>query len=525
VIIPSTIRQLKSKLRYSFQPFFGRFGKLTPVQLQAIPLVLEGRNAVVTSATASGKTESVVAPLAEICVSDRLQGIAVVYIVPTRALANDTFDRIHGPLQDMGLNASIKHGDKPHVSLTTAPHFLITTPESFDSFLCRRPGHLLSVRAIIVDEVHMIDRTQRGDQMRVLLRRLQHLIGDRQINLYLLSATLAEPKAVASRYISHFEIVSVPGKRNLNYQALAGYDDLYETAKNHKLRKLLVFCNYRASVEKVAGELSSRWHPYPVVVHHGSLSRHVRQEAESVMQETQVAVCVATSTLEVGIDIGDIDAIVLAETPWSISSLLQRIGRGNRRSNEIRVLSVIKSEAEKQVLATMIGLAKVGAISSQTYKAHQTVTVQQTLSIVFQHKNGIAISELAELLSPIANSYQTQAVVAYLKLNGLLEQLGQHILPATKLMDWADRGEIHSNIPDSNSCKVVDSETGKEIGQVSGSVNELFALGQRSWKIESLTGGTLKVKRHKGKATAADFVKHFGKGAFTNLVPPELKDM
>lgn len=100
----------------------------------------------------------------------------------------------------------------------------------------------------------------------------------------------------------------------------------------------------RESVETVAAELTRLWHPYPVLSHHGNLSRKAREEVEMIMKEADVAVCVATSTLEVGIDIEDIDLIVLYELPWSISSLLQRIDRGNCRQGVVNVVAITKSQ-------------------------------------------------------------------------------------------------------------------------------------------------------------------------------------
>ena len=134
----SEIASIRRLLKSAWTPFFTRFGKLTPIQICAIPKVLNGRNIVIASPTASGKTEAVMAPLAEQFLSKQWNGLAILYVVPTRALANDTIMRIEGPLRDMGITAVLKHGDKPKLS-TKLPNCLITTPESLDSLICRRP--------------------------------------------------------------------------------------------------------------------------------------------------------------------------------------------------------------------------------------------------------------------------------------------------------------------------------------------------------------------------------------------------
>ena len=513
--------ELRRKLPYAWQPFFGRFGQLTAVQFQTIPIVLAGRSAVVSSPTASGKTEAVVAPIAERCVSERLSGTSVIYIVPTRALANDTLHRIQGPLQDMGLLCDVKHGDRPYISKKLPPDFLITTPESLDSLLCRKHRSLHSVNTVIVDEIHMVDNTIRGDQLRVLLKRLHHLTDQRNIVSYLLSATLSDPAAVASRYISDFDTISVEGNREIVYYPVESYRKLHEIARQKKWRKILVFCNYRASAERVAAKLSELWHPYPVVVHHGSLARGLREEAESVMREVQAALCVSTATLEVGIDIGNIDAIVFAEVPWSMASLLQRLGRGNRREDRICVVDATETEKERGILETMIKLAKTGTLFEEVYKPDLSVAAQQALSIAFQHLTGIDMEMLIELMSPLTNAAQALAIVTHLTEKGFLEETRGQLFPSSSLMDMADRGKIHSNISDRETFKVIDVQSGKEIGQV-GVVDEVFVLGRRAWKVVSTTASTIKVKGFRGKASAANFRRHFGNAAFSHLLPRDI---
>ena len=155
-------------LSYLWLPFFTRFGRLTAVQESTIPEILDVANVVVASPTASGKTEAVIAPLAERHILEQWEDLAVLYIVPTRALANDTLVRIEGPLQDIGITAALKHGDKPNLP-KVLPNLLITTPESLDSIICRNPKALSTLRAIVLDEVHLLDNTYRGDQLRILL--------------------------------------------------------------------------------------------------------------------------------------------------------------------------------------------------------------------------------------------------------------------------------------------------------------------------------------------------------------------
>jgi len=433
---------IRRRLKYSWLPFFTRFGRLTPVQVQTIPKILNRVNVVVASPTASGKTEAVVAPVAEHFASEHWDGLAILYIVPTRALANDTLVRIEGPLGDMGITTALKHGDKPYLPSQDLPNCLITTPESLDSLICRRPQAFATLRAVILDEIHLLDNTYRGDQLRLLLRRLRGLTSDAAFSVHLLSATLSEPIEVAQRYVSDFEVVTVAGQREIDYYLLGSQEEVYCLSRAKGWKKILCFCNMRESVEAVSAELVQLWHPYPVFAHHGSLNRRMREEAESVMKETDVAVCVATSTLEIGIDIGDIDLIVLAEPPWSISALLQRIGRGNRREGLIHAVAIATSEGERLLLEAMFEIAATGTLPTQPYEPDLSVAVQQIFSFLYQHPEGVSEVQLLELLNPLCSEYEARVILGHLRRVGWIEWRAGHWFASTKLMDMGEKGRI-----------------------------------------------------------------------------------
>jgi ATP-dependent Lhr-like helicase len=313
--------EIRRRLSHTWTAFFSRFGRLTEVQRRTIPLVLERFSLTVSAPTATGKTEAIVAPLAELHKMHRWQGLAVLYIVPTKALANDILSRISEPLADIGISLALKHGDKPQLSIRALPDWLVTTPESLDSILCRKPKAVQDIEAIILDEIHLLDCTYRGDQLRILLKRLAQLRAGFKPQVCLISATLGNPQTVGARYTELCQTVAVSGSRRIEFDKIRSWTALLQLAKKKSWTKILVFCNMRETVEAVADHLTALWKPYPVVVHHGSLSRSVRLEAETVMKEARIAVCVATSTLEVGIDIGNIDAVVLAEVPFSLSTV------------------------------------------------------------------------------------------------------------------------------------------------------------------------------------------------------------
>lgn len=514
---------IRSQLKRAWVPFFTRFGKLTLIQQQAIPKILSSRNVVLASPTASGKTEAIIAPIAEKLLLGNWENLAVLFIVPTRALANDTLDRIENPLREMGITVTLKHGDKPFLRENELPHFLITTPESLDSLICRRPQAFTELRIVILDEIHLVDNTYRGDQLRILIRRLASLSKNEPLGIHLLSATLSDPHQIALRYAVDFEMIIVPGQRRIEYQLVGSQEELLQLAKNNGWKKALYFCNLRQSVESLGTYLSRLWHPYPVVAHHGSLNRRVREEAESVMKEANVAVCVATSTLEVGIDIGDIDFIVLAEVPWSISSLLQRIGRGNRKDETIQVVAVVASDEERTIVEAMFETAGSGELPPESYERDLSVSVQQILSFLFQHPEGVPEAELIQLLLPLCSENETVLILRHLRQSNWIEFRTGRWFASTRLMDKGEKGHVHSNIPDSQAYRVIDANTGREIGRVSGVIDEVFVLARRIWRVIHIGRDVITARPCGGAAATPIFRRCRNVGAFHYLLPAGLR--
>ena len=518
---PAAVR-LRRRLPHAWRPFFGRFGNLTEVQTRTIPCVLAGNNVALCAPTASGKTEAVVAPVAELHIRDRWEGTAVLYVVPTRALGNDMVGRLEGPLAEMSLRCVLKHGDRQ-----TLPEgdidWLLTTPESLDSLLCRRPALFSNLRTVILDEIHLLDGTYRGDQLRVLLDRLRRHIGERPLTTHLLSATIADLPAVASRYTAQYSTLEIGGPRPIETHLVGSHEDVLRLAQQRGWRKLLCFCNRRRSVEETAGELAVLWRPYPVVAHHGSLDRAQREEAEEVMRHSPVAVCVATSTLEIGIDIGDIDLVVLAEPPWSLEALLQRVGRGSRRAGVIQAAAICHTDAERELLQVMFEAAVAGAYRSGAYEADLSVVVQQTLSLLFQHRSGISWNDLVPLLRALATPTAVKAIVHHLIKKGYNLELGDLLFPTGELLDLAERGTIHSNIPDTGEHEVVDADSGRSVGRIFGSFDDVFLLAGQSWHVLELHPGKVVVRRHSTPGRTPVFSPIPMHGHFHYLLPPDLQ--
>jgi ATP-dependent Lhr-like helicase len=261
------------------------------------------------------------------------------------------------------------------------------------------------------------------------------------------------------------------------------------------------------------------------MAHHGSLDRRHREEAEEVMKQNPVAVCVATSTLEFGIDIGDIDLVVLVEPPWSLESLQQRVGRGSRRSGTIQAAAIYQTEEERSVLELMFEAAQTGSYRSGVYRPDLSVVVQQTLSLLYQFRAGLSRHEYLHLVGLLGAEGDITAVLRYLKDKGYCLELGDALYPSSDLLDIGDEGNIHSNVPDNNEYRVVDSDTGRQIGRIRGSFDEVFLLAGQSWRVIAVRGDEILAKRTPQRASAAQFGVQRNVGRFHYLLPPDLRDV
>jgi len=515
-------KTIKNKLKRTWFPFFSRFGKLTQVQIDTIPYVLSGINVVVESPTASGKTEAIVVPVIEDIGFLDKNRLAVLYIVPTRALANDIFLRLEQPLTQLGLDVTFKHGDNAQLPKKT-PHFLITTPESLDSLICRQPKLLSYIKHVILDEIHLLDNTYRGDQLRVLLKRLEALQKHHKAMIHLLSATIGDSQGLGTRYTYDFKTVTVKGQRKINLSYVKNYNELIELAKNNKWHKILCFTNSRKLVESSISEIKKLWKPYPVVAHHGNLSKREREGAEKIMKNYEIAICISTSTLEIGIDIGNIDAVVFLEPPPSISAFLQRLGRGNRRKNLTQGVALVANDTDQKNYNEMLNIAQSGNLQISNYRSDVSVAVQQMYSILFQNKNGQTKEYIYKFINLICDKNDFIQILEHLVEKGKIEKIGNRYYASTKLMDIAEKGIIHSNILDSRDRQVIEMSTGNKLGTISGFPGEVFLLAGRAWKVFNSNIKSIYVKRYTGPANPVRFIPHSNTGAYFSDLPLEIQ--
>ncbi len=485
-------RQTKEKLPHTWDALFARFGRFTEIQSQAIEPLLAGQNCVLVSATASGKTEAALAPLVELLKQNKKASnkLSILYLVPTRALARDLARRLAQPLEKLAVRMQIKTGDEPALNSSRPPELLLTTPESFDSLLTTMPRIFKDVRAVVIDELHIFDNTPRGDQLRILLnrlRRLKHYAFERgdaiseSVQFCALSATISDPAAVAARYFINPQVIQVAGQRAIDAELIQmdGAEtliDLFASLKQRDCKKVLAFCTSRAECEQWAYHLRTG-SPFGdrVYVHHASLATAVRRSVEDNFAHAEAALCFATSTLELGIDIGDVDLVVLIGAPGNTSAFLQRIGRGNRRTARTRVVCCARHPLERALFRVFLATAESGReLISQPYFFRPSVIVQQLCSYIKQTRLGEIVPEsVFELFAtptgaPLISRSSYEQIIEHLTLKQYFAAEGRALKPGPAWQELYEQRAIYTNLLDisRNTVEVIEEETGRKIGEI-----------------------------------------------------------
>ncbi len=346
--------------------FRAAFAEPTPAQVEAWPAIRAGRHTLVAAPTGSGKTLSAFLAAIDALVREGIDTplpdeARVVYVSPLKALANDIERNLRAPLAgiraelqalgypDVDITTLVRTGDTPQSERTRmrkrAPHIVVTTPETLYILLTSASGRkmLSTVRSVIVDEIHAVAPNKRGAHLAVSLERLAALAGPGLVRIGL-SATqkpideiarflvgtqgecsIVDTGHVRSRDLA-VEIPAAPLEAVMSGEVwVQTYDRLAELVREH--RTTLVFVNTRRMAERAARELTERLGKGQVTSHHGSMSREHRLDAEQRLKRGELKALVATASLELGIDIGDVDLVCQLGTTRSIAAFLQRVGR------------------------------------------------------------------------------------------------------------------------------------------------------------------------------------------------------
>ncbi len=372
---------------------------LRPVQEMAGEAILDGKNAVVLAPTAGGKTEASMFPALANLVANEPDGVGVIYIAPIKALLNNQEERLGTYAEMVGLRRFVWHGDVADTEkrkfVREPAEILMTTPESLEVMLVspKSPVARLfkDLRLVVIDEVHAMAGTDRGAHLMSVIERIAPASAN-DVQRVGLSATVGNPDDILAwlKGSSRREGVvvnppKVPTKRELHVGLLESVASLaHEASARAAGKKSLFFCQSRSLTETVAERMRGRG--IDVFVHHSSVSLEERRAAEERFHHGTNACIVCTSTLELGIDVGDLDLVFQANAPTTVSSFLQRMGRTGRRTGSTANTTFLceAPEAVAQAVA-LVELARQGWVESVAVQSRcWPVLVHQLLAMTLQ---------------------------------------------------------------------------------------------------------------------------------------------
>lgn len=502
---PASQKALRQRIPRTFEAFFDRFPRLLEVQRQAIAPLVEGRSALIAAPTAGGKTEACMAPLLQRILARsgrRVEGPALLYVTPTRALVNDVYRRLQVPIDRCGLTLGRKTGDHPSLG-KVLPQVLVTTPESFDSMLARAPKRLLPVRALVLDELHALDGRPRGDQLAALCARLLRIKAAVQesLQIVVMSATVDRPEDLAARYARDPIVIEDHGRRRMAARVMLSPFGLTLSDRLRQLvegspGKVLVFCNARADVEWAARETRGK-PPFleRVYAHHGSLSKQVRERVERDFAHAKIAVCFATSTLELGIDIGDVDYAVLYGVPPDLPSFLQRVGRAGRRAGQIHFLALARDRGEILRFRHLMSAAREGVLLTDPPSYDPSTALQQAMSLLLQNPaREIAPEHVLDRLPQWQAQWWTEERLELAMQHAAewFHRIGPgHYAPSERLEEAFRSGKLHTNIGGEPEVEVLEELTGRTLGTIAAGEDDTVLLGGTSREVKQRSDGTL----------------------------------
>lgn len=422
---------------------------LRPLQRAAIEPVLAGHDALVLAPTAGGKTEAAAFPVLTRMAAEGWRGLSVLYLCPLRALLNNLEPRLDSYAAWTGRRVGLWHGDVSQGArqrmLREPPDVLLTTPESLEAMLVSRnvtaPELFANLRAVVVDEVHAFAGDDRGWHLIAVLERLSRLAG-RPLQRIGLSATVGNPdrlltwlqgsgpdrpgvvvRAEAPLYAAQAALspspAAPPGDVTLDHVGSLEAAATVIAALHHG-EKRLVFCESRRAVESLT--LALRDQGVQTFVSHSSLSLDDRRQAEQAFAESRDCVIVSTSTLELGIDVGDLDRVIQIDAARTVASFLQRLGRTGRRPGTSRnaLILTTRDETFLQVCALLLLWSQGYVEDVVAPPSPRHIAAQQILALCLQERQ-VGRSELASWWPGIGlHDAQTPRLVDWLIESGHL---------------------------------------------------------------------------------------------------------
>ncbi|MFZ9005245.1 MAG: DEAD/DEAH box helicase [Nitrosopumilaceae archaeon] len=522
------------------------FSTLTEIQKKASPVILQKKDCLVIAPTGSGKTECSVIPIFSIVKNSKKPGkIKVLYITPLRALNRDVFRRITKYAHNSNLSIEIRHGDTTQTArkkiTENPPDILITTPETLVILLTqiKMLNALSDLEWIVVDEVHELLGSERGSQLSLSIERLQ-LNSKFPLTKIGLSATVGNIEEAGKFVVGtkrKCEIIRDSSVREYDVEVkyVEGTisdvaEKIIEYVKDLNLDSpILLFTNTRGEAEFMASILKEK-SSINIELHHGSLSKEVREDTENSLREGKRGIVVCTSSLELGLDIGSVELVIHYGSPRQVSKLVQRIGRSRHNRNASAKGLIITNTADDEFETKAI-LERIKEGSIEPQKIHEG-----SLDVLAHHLVGLTM-QLGEISVDSAFKTLTKAYpFRNLTLEDLIDVLD--LLDSNYLvffdrtkMSFRKKGgafkyyfENLSTIPDILKFKVFDSVGKKIIGSLDqrfvgdfGDSGNIFVLKGSQWRIlnvdeksftvnvEPFRGGGITVPYWEGESIPIDY--------------------
>lgn len=514
----------------------------TLIQNQAIPAILKGENVLIIAPTGSGKTEAAMLPIFHMINEDKaIGGIRALYVTPLRALNRDMLSRLERWAYRLNISIEVRHGDtapkERRKQSFNPPDILITTPETLQAVLMgtRLRAQLKGLRWVVIDEIHQLAADRRGSQLSIALERIRAYCKAKDFQRIGISATISNKEEVGSFLVGSQKKCTVVDasatKKDAEYnvefieptpeddlksrelfvtpQTMARMSRIADLVSSHE--RTLIFVNSRTNAETLASRF--RMLGLDVAVHHGSLPREEREGAERRFKEGNVKALICTSTMELGIDIGEVDLTIQYMSPRQVNSMIQRVGRSGHslsKSSEGIVLAV----SPEDVLESIIICKEAKEKNLEPIVIHTA-----PLDVLAHQVAGLLMSEsevqMEEALTLIRGAYpfrvlskdQFMSVVNYMQKLGYLGIFGSTIFKKAKCRDYYIQNL--SMIPDERRYNVVDLSSSQKIGILGeefmllhAKVGTHFIIKGKVWQIEEIQGENVYVTPYQDPTAA-----------------------
>lgn len=491
-----------------------RFGRLNRLQQDAFREVSSGKSVLIIAPTGSGKTEAAVLPVFNEILEEGLKPISALYIAPLKALNRDLLERLEWWGKKLGITVEVRHGDtsayRKAKQTKNPPQMLIITPETLGVILTVKSlrKYLANVKFVIVDEIAELVDNKRGAQLLLGLERLEEIADFRRIGM---TATVGNEDEVRE-WLKADVIVKPNWKKAYRFHVLypkpeekdeelarklsvspdiaARLRVLWEIVERHG--KALIFTNTRQFAEILAHRLKA-WGK-PVEVHHGSLSREARINAERALKEGKIKALVCTSSMELGIDIGDVDVVIQYMSPRQVNRLVQRAGRAKHRIGEVSEAYIITTNVEDYLQSFVIAKhALEGRFEPVEPIGGLDVLAHFVVGLLVEYKRlprerPYEIARRAYVYRDLSwgDYLDTLKVLEDARIIGYDEETNQLYLRRGAFQYYY---ENLSTIPDEVSWRVIDAKSGHIVGRLDESfVMDLeegmeFVMGGKSWVV------------------------------------------